>query len=122
MITDPSEILLFLFQLSYCQVGKGYPLIALTERQRTLVDEFSKLGIVYHLSPHSTHFYPSQVAVDLIFRGSASSLPLEVPSSSVGVTQEDRVSRLDIIVETNFQVSLILSFCSIPLTGVYFVV
>jgi len=63
------EILTFLFQLSYCAVGRPYPVRALSPTQQALLEKFISFGLIYQDDRHSRHFYPTAVAVNLIFGG-----------------------------------------------------
>merc|ERR1711991_479862 len=65
ILPDSEETLIFLFTLSYCEVGKGYAFSELTETQKLLADEFAKLGIVYKPSENSEHFFPSRISVNM---------------------------------------------------------
>lgn len=119
---SPEDALSLLFTLSYCTLGKGYPMDALSKPQQQLVFEFSQVGIVYMPSITSPMFYPSRVAINMIF-GSSEALrmsPCGSNSSSGGVNAEGHGSSnggtqigsaggvgnipLQIIVETNNQV------------------
>ncbi|CAB1113125.1 unnamed protein product [Ectocarpus sp. CCAP 1310/34] len=66
------ELLAFLFQLSYCKVGDAYPLGALTQTQRDLAQDFVELGLLFKRKAKSTRFYPTSIAVNLIFGSSPS--------------------------------------------------
>lgn len=121
--------------LSFCQVGHSYPISQLTPIQGQLMMEFSHLGIIYH-SPHSSRFYPTQIAVNIISTKktptnettstsssstttSSSSSSSLLASSSVPTpianipptvnSNRSNISGLELIVETNFQV---VAYCS----------
>ncbi|CAN0159778.1 unnamed protein product, partial [Hapterophycus canaliculatus] len=66
------DLLAFLFQLSYCKVGDAYPLGALTQTQRDLAQDFVELGLLFKRKAKSTRFYPTSIAVNLIFGSSPS--------------------------------------------------
>ena len=94
--TGQEQLLSLLFMLSYCQFGRGYPLNELTPDQQNLVLEFSQLGLAYVSGPaaastshaesildrgtlynpstvqqHSAAqwlFYPSSIAINMLFR------------------------------------------------------
>ena len=74
---DPGQVLSLLFQIAYCEVGKPYPFAALTDTQRQLVNDFAHLGIVFRKTISSSQFYPSHIAVNMIFKGGS-----EVPGTS----------------------------------------
>lgn len=111
-----------LFTLSYCTFGKGYPIEALTKCQQQLIFEFSQVGIVYMPSITATHFYPSRVAINMIF-GASEALQGAIPSSSRSFNAQapnlDSSSApaalththqpFQIIVETNNQVTAYLT-------------
>jgi len=61
------DILTFLFQLSYCRVGQSYPVGALTPAQQTLLQKFTSFGLIFQYEKYSSRFYPTAVAVNLIF-------------------------------------------------------
>lgn len=84
------------FILSYCELGKGYPVAALSKIQRMLLSEFCNLGIVYRSSSKATHFYPCRMAIDLLFKSESD----ETKAS----TNQSSHRNISIIVETNFQV------------------
>lgn len=95
------EILTFLFQLSYCRVGRGYPVAALTDTQRQLLARFCSFGLIFQRDPASPVFYPTNVAVNLIFGASTQR------AEGSSVPQELRLvdpNHLSIIVQTNYQV------------------
>jgi len=103
------DILTFLFQLSYCHVGEGYSIRALTDTQQKLLAKFSSFGLIL-LDKPSGVFYPTDVAVNLIFgalpttTGSANAAKGDVRQE---IPRELRLldpKQLSIIVETNYQV------------------
>jgi transcription initiation factor TFIIH subunit 4 len=61
------DILTFLFQLSYCRVGQSYPVGALTPAQQTLLQKFTSFGLIFQREENLSRFYPTAVAVNLIF-------------------------------------------------------
>lgn len=52
------------------QVGDAYPLGALTQTQRDLAQDFVELGLLFKRKAKSTRFYPTSIAVNLIFGSS----------------------------------------------------
>ena len=108
ILPDNEEILIFLFTLSYCEVGKGYAFSELTETQKLLADEFAKLGIVYKPSENSEHFFPSRISVNMIFRNSDARAEMQQKEQRT-THQMKSVERLGVIVETNFQVTAYVS-------------
>jgi transcription initiation factor TFIIH subunit 4 len=62
-----NDVLMFLFQLSYCRVGDYYPVEALTPAQQMLLEEFTYLGILYRRKKKSKRFYTTRLAVDMLF-------------------------------------------------------
>lgn len=52
------------------QVGDAYPLGALTQTQRDLAQDFVDLGLLFKRKAKSTRFYPTSIAVNLIFGSS----------------------------------------------------
>ena len=82
-----ADILAFLFELSFCRVGEGYAVSALTETQRRLLEDLQSFGMIYvtrghkasrkvqiiedHLdsdngrNPIASFFYPTALAVIL---------------------------------------------------------
>ena len=106
------DILTFLFQLSYCHVGEGYSIRVLTDTQQKLLTKFSSFGLIL-LDRASGVFYPTDVAVNLIF-GALSTTPTTTARGLAGEVRPQEVPRelrlldpkqLSIIVETNYQVS-----------------
>jgi transcription initiation factor TFIIH subunit 4 len=43
----PTEVLSLLFHLGFCRPGHGYPMAALTPKERTLLLDFAAFGLVY---------------------------------------------------------------------------
>jgi len=94
--TGQEQLLSLLFMLSYCEFGRGYPLSKLTPDQQNLMLEFSQLGLAYVSGPSATNtadaastldrgtlyslssvqqhapsqwlFYPSSIAINMLFR------------------------------------------------------
>jgi transcription initiation factor TFIIH subunit 4 len=64
---DHDDVLMFLFQLSYCRVGDYYPVEALTPAQQLLLEEFTYLGILFRRKKKSKRFYTTRLAVDMLF-------------------------------------------------------
>lgn len=117
------QALSLLFMLSYCSQGRGYLMEALTPAQRQLVFEFSQVGIIYLEAVTATHFYPTKVAVNMLFgamdllQGGAA-IPSTSNSNSLSLSirndddDDDDYSSdlaLKVIVETNNQVVAYLS-------------
>jgi hypothetical protein len=99
---DRDGILTFLFQLSYCRPGSYYPVEALTKVQRRLLDKFMSFGLIYRRSETSSRFYPTNVAINLIFGASGIRA-----ADQENVPRELRLldpNQLTVIVETNYQV------------------
>lgn len=150
------EIFSLLFMLSYTELGKPYQIKLLTENQKKFLYEFSLLGIIYIPSKDSEFFFPTLIAVNMIFgltnhdslqknnlkdnyQTLNSLIPSSLPSkSSVNILQEANnpskglllpslesslntntlvnttdsffaSSKLEIIVETNLQVTAYLT-------------
>ncbi|CAN0408416.1 unnamed protein product, partial [Discosporangium mesarthrocarpum] len=61
------DLLAFLFQLSYCKVGDNYPIEQLTPPQQDLVKDFVDLGLLFKRKAKSSRFYPTSIAINLIF-------------------------------------------------------
>ncbi|TFJ87035.1 hypothetical protein NSK_001369 [Nannochloropsis salina CCMP1776] len=105
------EILTFLFQLSYCAVGRPYPVRALSPTQQALLEKFISFGLIYQDDRHSRHFYPTAVAVNLIFGGTVQEERLRRGHGHIRAEgRENRKelrlvdpSQLAVIVETNYQ-------------------
>ena len=51
-------------------MGDAYPLGALTQTQRNLAQDFVELGLLFKRKAKSTRFYPTSIAVNLIFGSS----------------------------------------------------
>ena len=54
------------------QLGDAYPLGALTQTQRDLAQDFVDLGLLFKRKAKSTRFYPTSIAINLIFGSSVS--------------------------------------------------
>ena len=111
---NQEDALSLLFTLSYCTFGKGYPIDALSKAQQQLVFEFSQVGIIFMPSITSPYFYPSRVAINMIF-GATEALQGAVPSTSRSFntsaegSQHQQQQSLQVIVETNNQVTAYLT-------------
>ncbi len=118
------EILLLIFMLSYTEVGKAYPIQALTDIQKTIIRQFVDVGIVYMRSKNAQLFYPSHTAVNMLFGisltntndGNVMSLKGDKLNnnnnntlSTIGNIVEVKEYELQIIVETNLQVTAYLT-------------
>ena len=72
-----ADILAFLFELSFCRVGEGYAVSALTDTQQRLLEDFQSFGMIYVTKaprvdidqadekPSVPFFYPTALAVIL---------------------------------------------------------
>ncbi len=89
------ELLNFLFMLSHCRVAEDYPLGALTKAQLNMAKDFINLGLLHQRKASSSRFYTTSVAVNLIFGATISN-----------ASENLRRSGLEIIVQTNYQVSV----------------
>eukprot|EP00903_Cladosiphon_okamuranus_P007748 g7506.t1 len=108
------DLLAFLFQLSYCKVGDAYPLGALTQTQRDLAQDFVELGLLFKRKAKSTRFYPTSIAVNLIFGSSPAGRGggggggvgqrQPQPAGTLANGKKGDDTSIHIIVETNFQV------------------
>ena len=107
-IPNQEEALTFLFMLSFCEPGCGYPIDNLTQLQKKLVLEFTYLGLIYIYNNKSKYFYPSSIIIHLLlYRSSShsndtSSIPTEISTSSTSFASSN--ANFQIIVETNNQV------------------
>mmetsp|Transcript_11787 Transcript_11787/g.35952 ORF Transcript_11787/g.35952 Transcript_11787/m.35952 type:complete len:470 (+) Transcript_11787:146-1555(+) len=92
-----AEILLFLFKISFCVLGQGYPTSALTDTQFQTLDVLCELGLVYKKSKQASLFYPTKVGRRLVANtGSSGKADSKSVSASLG--------SCEIIAETNFRV------------------
>ena len=67
--SNQEESLSFLFMLADCQLGRAYPINALTKSQRQMMFELYKIGLIYIRDVSSSkRFYPTHAAVDMLFR------------------------------------------------------
>jgi transcription initiation factor TFIIH subunit 4 len=105
------EVISFLFMLSYCRVGQGYPVSALSPAQLRFMSQFCDLGIIFRPGPRSPLFYPTRIAIAMCAMGEQlQSVPLvnAVAAASGGTIAAEEagtsISHMRIIVETNFQV------------------
>lgn len=90
------EIVSLVCSLSYCVQGQGYLTAAVTDVQRRLVVELTKLGLVYIDEKYPQLFFPTQLVISLLYYRSISAAP-----SDSKLMSERHIS---VIVETNFQV------------------
>ena len=106
------EALSFLFMLAGCEFGKCYPIDALSKSQRQMMFEFYKIGLIYVQDiKTSPQFYPTRLAIDLLFKTTRDDSDGDkgAPSSSSSKGSDEPTSNLQIIVETNFQVTAYLT-------------
>jgi len=122
-LKSSEQALSLLFMLSYCEVGKGYSMDALTLVQKQLIVHLSYVGIIYLPLLNATKFYPSKISLGLIFQGDkifrdeenddfrSNSLALfgvDAPYTSISssdlLTPSNGSRELEIIVQTNCQV------------------
>jgi transcription initiation factor TFIIH subunit 4 len=111
------EVVSFLCTLSYCSVGFGYPLEALSALQLQLVTLYEHIGLIY---ASKAHFYPTAAAINMIFKKfsgqevqhpageTLNGAPLD-GKDAVSNIGKDASSQLLIIVETTFQVTAYLT-------------
>lgn len=118
---DLVEALSFLFMLSFAENGVGYPTTALTKAGKSLMFELSELGIIYvreHKSPDGKTsldkkwFYPTRSAVKIVFgsEGISGATVAQVSNNATNsaislALQQQKSGQLQIIVETNLQVT-----------------
>jgi len=62
---DRDEVLTFLFELSFLELGHDYPVEDLTESQRVLLTDLREFGLVYQKKSSSPRFYPTRLAINL---------------------------------------------------------
>lgn len=111
--------------LSYCQVGKAYPVKTLSKTQKQLIIAFHECGIIYLEKSNTSVFYPTYAVINLIFKmglNQSSSQDHEDLSDNQ-IISLNKKNDLRIIVETNLQVvgyvsselhiSLLSLFCEI---------
>eukprot|EP00188_Purpureofilum_apyrenoidigerum_P002885 Plantae.Rhodophyta-Purpureofilum_apyrenoidigerum.ctg294.p1 GENE.Plantae.Rhodophyta-Purpureofilum_apyrenoidigerum.ctg294~~Plantae.Rhodophyta-Purpureofilum_apyrenoidigerum.ctg294.p1 ORF type:complete len:470 (+),score=86.46 Plantae.Rhodophyta-Purpureofilum_apyrenoidigerum.ctg294:197-1606(+) len=92
-----ADIVLFLFKISFCVLGQGYPVSALTDTQFQMLDVLCELGLAYKRSKQASVFYPTKVGRRLIANtGSTGKADGKSVSASLG--------SCEIIAETNFRV------------------
>lgn len=107
-LANQEEAISFLFVLSFCELGKPYPVSALTQLQKKLLFEFSYMGLLYLHNVKSKFFYPTRVSIDLLLQKSLATQSSSSSSSSVAppnsLLSTPRTSAFQVIVETNNQV------------------
>eukprot|EP01041_Mallomonas_annulata_P002176 gene2176-4234_t len=109
------ELLLFLFTLSYCQLGRGYLVDALSPTQQRLLTEFKHLGIIYQSRSRPDIFYPTRLAISMLLKDHQQAISPSIiegsktSSSSTVDKQSSQTQSLVVIVQTNFQVTAYLS-------------
>lgn len=107
---NEAEALTLMFILSYTELGKGYPMEALTTAQKQMIFELSQVGIVYMHSIKSALFYPTKTAMNLIFGSQGLIAVQNANQSSIALNDANKSGegsdsyQLQIIVETNMQV------------------
>jgi hypothetical protein len=69
------DILVFLLELGFCSAGSGYALSALTEKQRTLLDDFTSFGLVY-VPDEQEPMLPEQMEVEALAAAQAAGASL----------------------------------------------
>lgn len=113
-----SDILKFLFQLSYCQTNQYYAVADLTSVEQMLLNDFVDFGLLYRRKSSSKRFFTTSLAVNLIFGGaSGQARAVELSTSftqvRAGKTSQiapgsapevDQGSDLTLVIETNFKI------------------
>lgn len=90
-----TDIVYLLFFLSYCKVGKGYPISCLSSSQKSILDIFSDMGLLYLHEAKESTFFPTTIAVNMLEQSASVSESIRRGVNTVSIT---------VIVETNFQV------------------
>lgn len=65
--TERRDLLWFVFQLSFCAVGRPCPVGQLTSLQQEVLDDFQHLGLLYRSVSQPSIFYPTVLATTLVF-------------------------------------------------------
>eukprot|EP01080_Neovahlkampfia_damariscottae_P003002 gene3002-5012_t len=94
-----SEVLQFLFELSFMESGgtKGYSFQSLTKTQKVFIADLTEFGIIYQRSKDKKKeenlkkYYPTSVAIGLIYSGDESNMDWNIKDQG------------NIIVETNYK-------------------
>lgn len=73
-LKSSEQALSLLFMLSYCELGKGYAMDALTPVQKQLILDLSHVGIIYLRNAGSSRFFPTKMSINLIFQKEAAIL------------------------------------------------
>lgn len=106
------ELLTTVFELSFCSLGAGYSLDALSKSQQELMTLLGLLGLVYFRPNDPRRFYPTHLILDLVSNGqvsgssdakdaSAAAAPKNTqPDAAAGDTRHGRC----LIVETNYRI------------------
>ena len=110
--TDASkadQLLAMVFQLSFCSLGAGYSLDALTKAQQELMVLLGHVGLVY-FRPHAPRrFFPTHLVVDLCSEAPGGGVKASIDSTvDVSAHNSDRDAEVQdgkfLIVETNFRI------------------
>jgi transcription initiation factor TFIIH subunit 4 len=101
-----NEILQFMFELSFMECGKGYPVKLLTKTQKVMLYDLSQLGLIFRRKLKSKWFYPTQLAIGLTnvystssFISPTATIPDSGPIAGGALSMESHI-----VVETNFRV------------------
>ena len=102
-----AEMLVFLFQLSFVQLGQDVGIEQLTAGQRQFKEELADIGLVYRRKSNSRRFYATRLALQLAtFKGEAGGV--EPPPASAGGESALGAAlggeAWSVIVESNFKV------------------
>eukprot|EP01112_Ceratiomyxa_fruticulosa_P013940 TRINITY_DN3954_c0_g1_i1.p1 TRINITY_DN3954_c0_g1~~TRINITY_DN3954_c0_g1_i1.p1 ORF type:complete len:509 (-),score=85.55 TRINITY_DN3954_c0_g1_i1:75-1601(-) len=95
------DILCFLFQMSFFEVGESYSEETLPASQKMLVSDLVEFGILYKRKSKSQRFYPTKLAVSL-----CNGKSIDSTSNKLGDTLANYTSREGegyIIVESNYR-------------------
>lgn len=107
--TDRVDILSFLFTLAYTSFGQGYPVTALTKAQKQLMFVLSEVGILYLRDKKAPYFFPTNEAINLVFGFTHAPRPSLTSGIDQAIMSHAPQQPLQIIVETNLQITAYVS-------------
>eukprot|EP00003_Mantamonas_plastica_P013390 TRINITY_DN23385_c0_g1_i1.p1 TRINITY_DN23385_c0_g1~~TRINITY_DN23385_c0_g1_i1.p1 ORF type:complete len:176 (+),score=25.56 TRINITY_DN23385_c0_g1_i1:69-530(+) len=93
---DRTEIVSFLFQLSFMSLGQCYSKASLSPTQFLLISDLEELGLIYTKSEESSVFYPTQLAIFMTIGA------VGLTNSQSALSQRSGLGH--IIVENNYKV------------------
>lgn len=101
---DRNEVLTFVFRLSFMKLGQGYPVTALTQAQRIVLQDLALFGFIWQRSVTSSRYYPTSLALAL-------SAAEQDPQRQGGFVIAEKSFKIYAYTSSAFQRALLGLFC-----------